>query len=548
MLEAASKARSSTVKKIFLSVPQGRIFGTALMVLVLLGSTGLAAGPQREPNRGSDNTLRIALSRSVKTLDPLYLDSVAADNVIQQMGDTLVRNNASQTGFYPNLATDWTISDDGLTYVFNLRQDVYFHPGKFQNGRQLTAQDVVYSLDRAKGYFSNYLYMLGPVEATGPFQVTCRLNVSDATFLYNLTSNSNIIIPREEVEGWGQDFANHFVGTGPFILESHTPDQRTVMVRNEKYWGTKAHIERVEYHIITDTAQRTNAIRTGEIDADVALVGDSIQFVKDNNQLVLYQTPAFRLQLFGFNINSTGPLGDPRVRRALIMATDYDALASGVFRYNEGDVQRLPLPINSWAYDKALERLVPAYDPAGAKALLAQAGYPNGFRVTVNYVATANRERAVTILQAMWKETLNVELVPAVSEQAVYMEVLNNRTFEINAGGQGCTADPATSLGYFFSTDKIGGNYNPWGYSNPAIDLKIAEAVATPDRNRRIQIYHEILTQVVPENVGIFFANEKQTWGLSSRVKNVQQGSSSVMDICKGIQGEPGYINLSLDS
>jgi peptide/nickel transport system substrate-binding protein len=519
-------------------------FGVALL-LVISGS--LAAGPQVDQKRGADNTLRIALSRSVKTLDPLYLDSVAADNVIQQLGDTLVRNNATQTDFYPNLATDWTISSDGLTYVFNLRQDVYFHPGIYQNGRRLNAQDVVYSLNRAKGYFSNYLYMLGPVEATGPFQVTCHLNVPDATFLYNLTSNSNIIIPREEVEGWGQEFANHFIGTGPFILESHVPDQRTVMVRNEKYWGTKTHIDRVEYHIITDTAQRTNALRTGEIDVDVALVGDSIQTVRDSNRLTLYQTPSFRLQLFGFNINSSGPLGDPRIRRALIMATDYNALTAGVFRYNEGDVQRLPLPINSWGYDPALERLVPAYDPAGAKALLAQAGYPNGFRATINYVATANRERAVTILQAMWKENLNIELVPVISEQAVYMEVLNNRTFEINAGGQGCTADPATSLGYFFSTDKIGGNYNPWGYSNPAIDTKIAAAVATPDRNRRIQIYHEILTQVVPENVGIFFANEKQTWGIANRVKNVQQGTSSVMDICKGIQGQPGYINLSIE-
>ncbi|AEF86352.1 oligopeptide ABC transporter substrate-binding protein [Treponema primitia ZAS-2] len=538
------------MKKSLLCAARPLVTGLAL-ALLLAGGVGSAYGGGNSQAGGTprvDNTLRIALSRSVKTLDPLYLDSVAADNVIQQIGDTLVRNDATQSQFYPSLATDWTISADGITYVFNLRQDVYFHAGKYQNGRQLNAQDVVYSLNRAKGYFSNYLYMLGPVEATGPFQVTCHLNVPDATFLYNLTSNSNIIIPKEEVDGWGAEFANHFIGTGPFKLETHTPDQRTILVRNDNYYGTKPNIDRVEYHIITDTAQRTNALRTGEIDVDVALVGDSIQTVIDSDRLTLYQTPAYRINLVGFNTQSKGPLSDNRVRQALIKATDYETLSKGVFRYNEGDAQKLPLPINSWGYDKSLERLVPSYDVAGAKALLAQAGYPNGFKVTINYVATANRERAVTILQAMWKEALNVELVPSTSEQAVYMEILNTGNFEIMAGGQGCTADPATSLGYFYSTDKIGGNYNPWRFSKPEIDAKVAAAVATPDRAKRIQIYHEILEQVVPENVGIFFANEKQTWGVANRVKNVEQWSSSVMDICKGTQGQPGYINLSISN
>ncbi|WP_052299698.1 ABC transporter substrate-binding protein [Treponema primitia] len=535
------------MKKSLLCAARPLVAGLAL-ALLLAGGVGSVYGGGKSQAGGTpraDNTLRVSLNRSVKTLDPLYLDSTAADNVIGQLGDTLVRNNKGRSDFFPDLATDWTISEDGKTYVFNLRKGVLYHPGKFQNGRELAPADVVYCLNRAKGYFSNYLYMLGEVEVTGPYQVTCHLNVPDANFLYNLTSTTNTIFPPEEQEGWGQDFATHFIGTGPYILESHIPDQKSTMVRNEKYWGTKANIERVEYYIISDTAQRVNALRTGEIDVDLNVVGETIQTVKDNSSLTLYQNPAFRVNLIGFNTRAKGPLSDPRVRKALIQATDYDTLAKGVFRYNEGTVQKLPLPNNSWGYDKALEALVPAYNPTAAKALLAEAGYPNGFKVTINYVGTGNAERAVTILQALWKDALNVELVPVTTEQAVYMEILQTGSFELQAGSQGCTSDPATSLGYFFSTDKIGGNYNPWGYSNPAIDAKIALAVAIPDRTKRIQLYHEILEQVVPENVGIFYANEKLTWGVTNRVKNVEQWAA-ILDVTKGIQGEPGYINLSI--
>ena len=186
----------------------------------------------------SGGVLTISLSSSPKNLDPVKYTGTYESQIIGTVCDTLVEYNTELTEIQPGLAKSWKVSDDGLAYTFTLRDDVYFQPGKFQEGRKMTAEDVKYSLERSlKLSAMNRLDMLDHCEAVSDTELVCYLAEPNAVFLTALTDAGNVIVPKEEVEGWGDDFGTHLVGTGPFALESFELDQQAVLKRNDNYWA-----------------------------------------------------------------------------------------------------------------------------------------------------------------------------------------------------------------------------------------------------------------------------------------------------------------------
>lgn len=521
--------------------------GISLLLVLMLVMSIVAVGcgknevPQstnenvaKEPEKPSEpqygGVMKIALENNVKNLDPLYIDSTTAEQVMCQVGETLIETNSDCSEYLPCLATSWEISEDGLEYKFKIRENVYFHEGKYQNGRLMTPEDVAYSINRSKGYFCNYLWMLDRMEVTGEDEVTAYLTQRDATFLYQLSHSSTSIVPKEEVEGWGKDFTTHLVSTGPFVLKEHLTDQKSVLVRNEKYWGEKPYLDGIEFVIIPDQAQAINALRTGEIDLVFNVMGESTKLVKGDSNLTLMQSPAFRVRDVGFNMEDE-ILDDIRVRKALLMGTDYQQLAAGTYLYGEGIAACLPLPKKSWAYDEAFENLIPKFSPEEGKKLLAEAGYPNGFKVEVMCKGDAMSMRSLTILQQQWKQNLNVDLQINTVEATTYMDSLIKGTVQMWSGAQTSTSDPATSIGYQFNTAKLHSNYNAWCYSNPEVDKLITKGVEELDREKRIEIYKEIMEKTTPECVGIFFGNDNVSWGVSNKLHGVVQENKSVITI-----------------
>lgn len=498
------------------------------------GTTGGETTDPGEPVYGG--TLNVALNRTVsaKSLDPLYVDSTTADQIVQNFGDTLVRENEDQSEYLPNIATEWTISEDGLTYTFTIRNDVYFHPGKFQDGRLMTSEDVAYSINRAKDYWCNYLFFLDYAEATDESTVVCHLLDANATFLHELCSSSVIMVPKEEVEGWGEEFGMHPVSTGPFMVAEHVPDQYTKLVKNPNYWGVEPYLDGVTYYIITDEAQALNALLTGEIDVSLNVTGESINQVKNSENLVLAQNAEPRVSYLGFNM-SNEILDDVNVRRALTMAVDMQALAEGVYANGDGVPSKLPVPLISWGYDEALEADVPSYDPEGAKELLAEAGYPDGFKLVLTTGTSEPYVRAATIIQSYWQQ-IGVELeIQSLASAEVTDRYINN-TVEVWISGQGGSADPATFVGYFLNTEKLHTNYNPYCYSKPETDELINKALAETDQEVRKEMYHELIKEAVDTNIGIYFATSNLSWGLSNKVHGFVQENKAVMRVC-GTEG-----------
>lgn len=516
--------------------------GVATAGLALFGLPGCGSDSSTGSSSGSSSsepvyggTLRVAVNRTIsaQALDPLYIDSTTADQVCQNYGDTIIQETADQSEYLPNIATDWTISDDGLVYTFTIRDDVYFQPGEFQDGRLLTAEDVAYSLTRAKDYWCNYLYFLDTVEATDEHTVVCTLTEANATFLHELVHSSTIMVPREEVEGWGDEFGMHPISTGPFKVVEHTPDSVTRLEKNENYWAQEPYLDGLEYYVIGEDSQAINGIMTGELDVTLNLSGQLI-LQAEQSDIVVAQAPEPRVAYMGFNL-SDPILSQQEVRDAIAMAVNREEIITGVYSNGDGEISYLPVPTMSWGYDTALESLAPAYDPDGALALLQEAGYSEGdITLTLSVGTTDAYIRAATLIQEQLSAVgINVEIRSGLSSAELTDLYLNNGV-QMWINGQGGSADPATFVGYFLDSEKMHTNYNAFCYSDPDTDALIDEALALTDQDERKEIYDELIRIAMETNIGVFYATTNLSWGFSPKVHGYVQENKAVMRVCGG--------------
>lgn len=508
-------------------------------------STPGSAGSS-EPVYGG--TLRVAVNRSInaKGLDPCFGDSTACDQIEQQYGDTLIQLSPTGDKYLPCIATDWEISEDGLTYTFTIRENVHFQPGEFQDGRLLTAEDAAYCLNRSreKAWWSWAPYM-DYAEATDENTLVCHLQYANANFMYDLTSSAAIMIPKEEVEGWGdEEYGSHPIGTGPFKVVEHIPDQYTRLEKNPNYWGVEPYLDGITYYIVIDEAQNMNALATGEIDISVNIANDYISQVKSNSDLTLAQGPQNRIAFCGYNM--TDPtLSDKRVREAISMAVDRNQIAQAVYANGDGTVCSLPIPLTSWAYDESLEALAPAYDPDGAKQLLKEAGYPNGFNIVLSVGQSDAYVRAATIIQSMLSQIgVNVE-IQSITTTEMTDRLLNNTVqLFMRDGGQGGSTDPASFVGNFLDSSMLHTNYNAWCYENPKTDELIHQASAEQDQNKRIELYHELIAEAMDANIALFYATLNTSWGARNNVHGYIVETGAVLRVC-GLEGTGINIWLS---
>lgn len=481
-----------------------------------------------DPIKGG--TLTIALSASPNKLDPIHYSGTCESQIIKEVCDTLIEYNSDLSEYVPSLATGWTVSEDGKTYVFNIRQGVKFQKGKFQNGRELTAEDVAYSLNRSGDFSdSNRLSMLEKAEATGDYEVTCTLKTANSSFLTVLTDAGNVIVPKDEVEGWGEEFGNHLVGTGPFTIDSFELDQQTVLKKNIDYWMEEPNIDTLIFKVITDSTQATNALQTGEIDIAMDLKGESVQVVEENADLTLLSTPGLQVAYVYFNMEQ-GPTTDIRVRKALIEAVNVEEMVTSLYKYGEAQKASLPLPPGSWGYDETLESKVPNYDPEDAKKLLKEAGYGDGLEIDIYITDTEARQNMAVLLQAYWQKigvTLNIH----ASEWGTFSEVAMSNNADTYAMSWTWYPDPYFFLNKLFSTEEWGGIGNGQHYSNADVDNLLQNALKSTDQEECADYYKQALAVIAGDLPGLFYANENIIYGINGRVHDFIQRADGTIKI-----------------
>ncbi|BFL48441.1 ABC transporter substrate-binding protein [Lactonifactor longoviformis] len=475
--------------------------------------------------------LKIALTSSPKNLDPVKYTGTYEAQIIYQVCDTVVTYDKELKEILPSLATDWIISDDGMEYTFTIRDDVYFQPGEYQDGRLMTAEDVAYNMNRsAKESAMNRLDMLDHAEAIDETHVKATLKAPSAVFLTALTNAGNAIVPKEEVEGWGEEFGNHLVGTGPYAMEKFELDQQTTLKKNEKYFIGEPNLDTVIFKVITDANQEVNALRTGDVDIATQLTGETVKIVAEDETVNLEKMAGIQIGYAYFNMVN-GPTADAKVREALIKAVDYKELAAGVYQYGEGEAACLPLPRASWGYDESVEADVPSYDPDGAKKLLEEAGYGDGITLNMYITNETFRQKAATILQSYW-QAIGVELKINTVEWGTFSETAASGKADVFAMAWSWYPDPYFFFDKMFATSAIGTLGNGQGYSNPEVDQLLSDALIETDQAKRAEMYKKALKIITDDNPGIFYGNPAECLGINPKVQDFNQRADGTIKLC----------------
>lgn len=491
------------------------------------GGSGASSASSGTGGAVAGGTLVFSLPSSPKYLDPILYTGSYESQIINCVCDTLVDYNMDLSEIVPVLATDWTISDDGLTYTFNLRSDAKFQKGKYQDGRAVTADDIKYSLERsAKESSMNRLSMLDHVDVVSDTTVSCVLNAPAASFITALTDAGNAIVPKEEVEGWGDSFGDHLVGSGPFKLDQFLKDQESVLSKNDAYWGPAPNLDGVTIKVVTDMTQAANGLATGELDMATSLTGESIQTIKNNSDLVMQQTPGLHVAYVYFN-QANGPTADQRVRKAILMAVNRDDLVRGVYPYGEAQTASLPLPKGSWGYDASVEGDVPAYDPDAAKALMREAGYGDGLSLNLYISNTEARIKMGTILQQTLKETLNIDLTINPSDWGTFSATAASGAADMYGMSWSWYPDPYFFLNKLFSGSEAGALGNGAGFVHQDVDDLLDKALAATDQDQRAGYYRQALKTIVSYDPMLVYASEYVNTGLTTKVQGYEQRADS---------------------
>ncbi len=460
-----------------------------------------AAAQDAAPKPGG--ILKVGLQADPTALDPQLQSLTAIWKVIEHIYGRLVRI-APDLSVVPEVAESWTVSDDGLTYTFTLRQGIMFHPPL---ERELVAADVKYSFERlvdpaTASTSAADLASMASVEAPDPYTVVLTLKQPDASLLANLANQSCIIFAKETIDEHG-DLSQVAVGTGPFIFNEYVPNTRIVLEKNPNYWEEGLpYLDRMELIPVSGDTSRTTAVVTSTVDfIEYAPLGD-IETLEADDSLVMAGDANTNIRFIAFNLERE-PFNNPLVRQAIAKVVDRDAMiAAAVDGY--GAATEVLFPQEHWA---ALQQPVTPRDVEGAKALMTEAGLGDGFETTItSWSAYSFLSSAAAVLQEQLKEISIVAELNLVENATMIADVHTNSVFDIAVTGTSGYVDPHQIISDFRSDSSS----NYMNYANPDVDALIDQGVQATDQAVRAEIYQQIQTILLQDLpwVNLFIANQ----------------------------------------
>ena len=485
-------------------------------------------------------TLRWARSGDALTLDPHAQNEGPTHTIRHQMYEPLIIRDVSGA-FEAALATDWAPkADDPNVWVFNLREGVTFH-----DGAAFTAEDVVFSFERAKQPNSDMKELIGSiveVRAVGDFSVEIVTDGPNPILPSNLTNlfmmdkdwtEANNTVDVQDFEGGELTFAtSNANGTGPYILESREPDVKTVMVRNDAYWGIDMfpmEVTEIVYTPIQNAATRVAAMLSGEIDFLQDMPVQDLERVNGVDGLVVKQAPQNRVIFFGMNqgaddieadnVDGANPLADVRVRRAMSMAINRDAIRQVVMRgQSEAAGMIAPPFVNGWTAEMDAES---STDVEGAKALMAEAGYADGFSIRLDcpndrYVNDEGICQAAVGMLGQIGVTVNLDAKP----KAQHFPLITDGLTDFYMLGWGV---PTYDSEYVFnflvhSREAEIGTWNGTGFADADLDVMIKSLASNTDLDARNADIAQIWRTVQDEQLYIPIHHQVLNWGMSDSV------------------------------
>lgn len=478
--------------------------------------------------------LVIATKSGPASMDPHYTATSANAEATKQIFDTLLRAD-NNLQIQPSLATEWTAIDDS-TWEFKLREGVKFH-----DGSDFTAEDVKFSIERIPNVTGPnpttiYVRRVAGVEIVDP--LTIRLKTkgpaptlpNDLVRLFVVSHKAAADFSTKESSAEGFNSGKAAIGTGPYKFVSWAPTQDLVLEKFDGYWGGVQPWDKVTRKEIPNDAARVAQLKAGQVDLISKIPATDLATVEQDSALKVVKAPSVFIPYLEFDFRedtpqvwdnagqklTKNPFLDPRVREAFDLALDRETIIEFALE-GMGEVATQLVTPNIFGYNPDIP--APAFDEDKARALMAEAGYPDGFKVTLAYANDRMpTELGPTIAQmlAAINVTVDVQGVPATvfnpaktrGEYSLYMASWATLTGEANY--------TLSSLMHTNDAEKSLGAFNVRGYSNPEMDKLIEEAGAEMDEGKRKALLEQANMLVATDRPDLPIAVNVSAWGMKA--------------------------------
>lgn len=475
-----------------------------LILTILVSAAGLAAAATPQ------GTLTVGLRADAESMDPHFVYHPSGFAVMEALYDSLVI--ADWDGMIvPHLAKSWSV-EDNTTIQFVLRDDVVFH-----NGEPFDADAVKFSIERVldeelqSGLRSRYT-VIETVEVVDPLRVRLHLSRPDSSIMWSLTELA--IVPPQYVQAVGAvEFARAPVGTGPFRFVEWLRDNRIVLEANTNYFTDSIKgqpgVARTEFRILPEDATRVAELRAGGVHLIEQLPVDLALTVQNSGMRVV-PADTGRFFVAWLVSDAGGPVSDPRVRQALNYAMNNEAVISALFRGFAVPIAS-PFTPSTLGYDSSIPPY--PYDLAKARQLLTEAGYPNGFPLTID--TTANRATEAQLIGGLLGE-IGIEVTVRPLEASIFnTNWTTGDTGELIAASWGAAGDPQQYLDMLVASNGFLSRYD-----NSAVDELIARSAVTLDPAERTQILGEIQQLLRDDPAALYLWSAADMYGLNPSVQN----------------------------
>lgn len=486
--------------------------------MVAAGWLLLAAGCAPRPD---PNTLVMIIESSPTNLDPRVGVDAQSERIDSLIFDSLVRRD-EHFELRPWLAESWE-TPNPTTYIFHLRKGVRFH-----DGRPLTARDVKWTFDSILSRHllttktTVYQY-LDRIDAPDDSTVVFHLKQPQATLLWNLSDGAIGIVPY----GSGPELAQHPIGSGPFQFVSAQQDKEVVLARNDHYWGAEPHLQRVRFAVVPDATTRALELRKGSADIAInALTPDTVVALRKDPQLEIQTAPGTIYAYMAFNLRDS-ILKDVRVRRALACAIDRGPMIQYLWRDMARPAASI-LPVQSWAYEADVAGY--DYNPARARQLLDEAGYPAVNGVRFHLTMKSSTEESTRLMAAVLQQQLRavgIALDIRTFEFATFFSDVTKGAFQLySLRWIGGNEDPDIFEHVFYCSNTPPQGANRSYYCNPQVDRLIDQGrreMAEPKRKADYAQIQRLVADDLPY-INLWYLDNVLVH--SRRVKNLELNPS----------------------
>ena len=491
-------------------------------ITLVAGSIALVPGAWAATEPQVGGALVYAAGADPDSLDPANTDSNPGEAIGRMMNNFLVKFDA-KLQIRPDLATSWAQSKDGLTWTFTLRKGVKFH-----DGTPFNAEAVKYNFERFLGpekplKAGLHTPIIKSVDVVDEYTVKFSLKVPFAFFLNNLAHSATALVSPEAHKKWGKDLTLHPVGTGPFKFVEWVRGDHITLERNDEYFEGKPRLDKVVVRTVREDSARVLGLEAGDYDLIVRILPEDVGRLMRGGRVRIDADQSNRALRIGINATKK-PFDDVRVRQALNYAVDKESIVKNIYQGLAMVIPTMVGPLNTgYAPVKGY-----SYDPAKAKKLLAEAGYPNGFK-TILWTPKGRYLKDFELAQAIQQQLrpVGIEASLETFEWAAYLSLLKKPKDEAKQelyliGWSPSTGEarwgiyPITACTQWRPTGS-----NDSFYCNKDVDGLIGKAVAATSLKERDDYLRQAQELLVQDPSSIYLLATKETVGMSLKVHGV---------------------------